>query len=411
MRTETEVRSAATECHVRIRCAAGIEPVGVREDRGVTVGRHHPQRDAVAGRESTASGLGLARDPPRVMQHGRDEPQQLVDHHRRIDLAVDEPPQLGRVLEQHAHRLADEVTGRLGTTEQIVHPVAAQVFFDQRLAVELTVQQVGEEIITRRRATTRELVTEELAERRLRVHHRGGVRPVLRIGVRGDGVAPLHDLSFGRPGHAGEIGHDAKRNGSGDVRHEIAAARGDEIGHCHLGDRPHVGLDATDGAGHERRDHQVAVLRVLRRIHREQHRRVECRARWHDATRARERRPVAVHLLDELVGGDHPARPFGPPPHRSVLTEVRERLERHRLLESRIAQINGDGFHGNPLVREVILAWQRRAWQTRRITDATAQLATPCTRSDARRCATSISSTRSLTSRPSCTSERPATMV
>src|SRR5215207_10892123 len=48
VRTETDVGPPAAERHVRVRVAADVEALGVREDLLVVVGRYEPHDDLVA---------------------------------------------------------------------------------------------------------------------------------------------------------------------------------------------------------------------------------------------------------------------------------------------------------------------------------------------------------------------------
>ena len=79
VRAEAEVRSAAAERDVVVRCSCDVEAERVLEDVLVAVRGRVPQRDAVTFGDRDAADLRRAGGPAREVRDGRRPAQDLLD--------------------------------------------------------------------------------------------------------------------------------------------------------------------------------------------------------------------------------------------------------------------------------------------------------------------------------------------
>ena len=174
---------------------------------------------------------------------------------------------LGRVLDERAHAARDQVASGLVAGDREQQEEGVEVHLGELLAVDFAHHERAHQVVAGiLLALLGQLVRiEPHLHGRLLADLRGVAE--FRVVEADQPVAPLEDLVAVLERHADQLGDDDERQFGRDVAHEVAVA---ERGHAVedlSGRLPDPGLQARRHAGREPLAHELAVLRVLRRIH------------------------------------------------------------------------------------------------------------------------------------------------
>ena len=302
------------ERQMRVRATADVEGLRVREHIFVAVRRRIEHHDLFAGRDLGTAQLGVGRrGAPEVVQRVL-VAQDLLDRtadERRIGAQggelvgmIEERPQAGRQhclggVVAHGHELHEEAA-----EVEVAHVGAVEVGLEQQRR-EVHAGLLGA-------AGGRELDrVQSHVDRALR--HVGGVVGVLaaRVHLR----EPVDERQV-RLGQAHELTDDTRRQGGGDVVHELDVLAFRGLGH----DLPADGADLTfhvrDHTSLEPRGDGAAVVDVAGRVHRQQHvaHHLELRLlevlEHHPALARREELGLARHVHEVGVLQHHPITGF-----------------------------------------------------------------------------------------------------
>ncbi len=267
-----------SEGHVVIGVAGDVEPVGVVELPVVVVGRDPPEHHLVAlGDPATGQFLVAGGGPPEVCGH-RGPAQDLL--HGRSDerRVVAQGPHLVGVVHERPESLCQRVPGGVvaGRHQQGEEVVELQVA--QRLAVGGWFQEARDDVVVRATpafgggllGVPEDLKAGRAAERDepelVGVHLVHHVVGVLRVRVRQQLVAPVHELLGVLVGYSQKATQHPHGQHPGHLGDEVELAQGQGVVQDPAGqvaDRILVGLHGPAG---EATVHQASQPGVVRRV-------------------------------------------------------------------------------------------------------------------------------------------------
>ena len=130
-----------------------VEAIGVLEDPGVSVRRAEEHRDHLAPRNRRARDLDAVLEHPALEElQRRIEADELLDRGLRGDLALDEPPPLGRVVEERRHAVSERVDGRLVACVQEHDDGRDDLVVREPAAVDARLDEPAHHVVARRAA-------------------------------------------------------------------------------------------------------------------------------------------------------------------------------------------------------------------------------------------------------------------
>jgi len=273
VRAQAVVRARAAEADVEVRRAAHVELEGALEHLLVAVPRRVPEHHLLAGRDLLAAQLGVARGGAAEVDHGRRPAHDLLDRGGRDGVEVGGPDAalLGEVAER-LHAVADRVARGLVARDDQQHEERRELLVGERLAVDLGVDERGDEVVAGVPAAVLGELLRELRElgaggQQLRDDLRGIAAAVLGIARAEDDVGAVEDEPVLALRDRGHVADDLERERRGDLGDEVALALLDDGVDDRLGGARHVGLDPVDHAGREAARHDAAQSRVARVVH------------------------------------------------------------------------------------------------------------------------------------------------
>ena len=163
--------------------------------------------------------------------------------------------------------MGDRVARRLVASHRQQEEEQVEVHVGQVIAVDLGLEQLGDDVVLRRGPV---LVGELLGVHEhldLRGLHLLFADDVLRVFGAHHPVRPLEDLVAVLAGHADQFGDDLEGQLGCDVDHEVDVALGDGLVDDVAGEVADVLFEHADHARREPAVHQLAVPRVLGRVH------------------------------------------------------------------------------------------------------------------------------------------------
>ncbi len=245
-----------------------VETICVLEDPRVSVRRAEEQRDRLA------SGNRRARDLDAVLEHPpfeelqrRIEADELLDRCLRRHLALDEPPPLGRVVEERRHAVSERVDGRLVACVQEHDDGRDDLVVRQPAAVDARLDEPAHDVVARRPAALCdqvEHVSPELGRGlRCRLGLLLGRVELVHLHVP---VRPVEQVAMAVGRNAEELADQRDRVRLREVVEEVEAAaletRVEQLACERLRRRAH----RLDRARRERRRDELADACVLRRL-------------------------------------------------------------------------------------------------------------------------------------------------
>ena len=176
------------------------------------------------------------------------------------------------MLEERDHPVRDGVARRLVAGDGEQHEEHVELHLRQLLAVDLRIDDRGHDVAGRRDPL---LLTElvgvgEHLDRD--VHRFVGRHEVLGVGAADHLVGPIEQLAAVFLRHAEDLRDRLERQLGRDVGHEVALAAFDHTVDDLAAAAPDLLLEQLDDARCERGRHNLAVPRVLRRVHHQHHR-------------------------------------------------------------------------------------------------------------------------------------------